>query len=273
MAWKFSSGRFWGCLRGGQPLQKVLRGPLWGHGKQGHTPCPQKDQPAWGHFLFSRLILRHSTSNEPPRQKWHHLSASLSLPNALRRHFLRGFICIHRCLSFFPCLCIVLTVSGSLGLQTAAIDRPIKSFLSPPMQPGSAPGIKRSKCLNIYIFLSLFFAFVNKKNLAFTAQLIDKGITYWKAHTYILQIWKGERKKKEGLTDEWHLRKSAWSYHWNSLCCTQLSVFSICMTADMMQTRETFDHTSFSVRGGCWSRMEGVATIQAAVHIQFHHLY
>lgn len=39
-----------------------------------------------------------------------------------------------------------------------------------------------------------------------------------------------------------------------------------------MQTRETFNHTSFSVRGGCWSGMAGAATIQAAFHIQFYHL-
>lgn len=59
-------------------FKKVLRGPLWGHGKQGHSARPQKDQPAWGHFLSSRLILQLSTSPDPPRQKWNLLSVSTS---------------------------------------------------------------------------------------------------------------------------------------------------------------------------------------------------
>lgn len=35
------------------------------------------------------------------------------------------------------------------------------------------------------------------------------------------------------------------------------SYLSICTAASMMQTRETFNHTSFTVRGGCWSQDGG----------------
>lgn len=99
-------------------FKKILRGPLWGHGKQGHTACPQKDQPAWGHFLFSRLILQHSTSAEPRGHKWNpSLSLSVSLTSLLLHpNFLAGFICSH--LYIIPSIAnrlprVVSTVSGS----------------------------------------------------------------------------------------------------------------------------------------------------------------
>ena len=131
-------------------FKKVQRSFLWGDGKQGHTACPKRDQPGWGHFLFSQLILQPFTSVEPSREKLNHLSI---LPSILLffPQFLRGFINSPVYLSSHLWLStVVSTDRGSLRLLSR---RPFSGFLSLPMQPASAPGRQRSTRFNVSLHL------------------------------------------------------------------------------------------------------------------------
>lgn len=102
-------------------FKRVLRGPLWGHGKQGHTAWPQKDQPAWGHFLFSRLIPQ-------PRR----LDAPLSP--------LAGFIHSQMYIIAQRLSQLSRLSRGQSSFRSPLSRRAIDGFLSMPMQQASAGG-------------------------------------------------------------------------------------------------------------------------------------
>lgn len=75
---------------------------------------------------------------------------------------------LHLLLTFYCCFnCLRVT-----GIRSLLSVRPIDGVLSLPMQPRAlqAGRGQGAEC---------FYAIVNKKKLPFTAQFIDKEITYW----------------------------------------------------------------------------------------------
>lgn len=102
----------------------------------------------------------------------------------------------HRYLSFYLSLSVYCCFN-CVGVAQASdrrplSRRPIDGSLSLPMRPASSSGqgeVKVPEC---------FCAFVNKKKLPFTAQFIDKGITYWNMQTSILTFKEEEEEGREG---------------------------------------------------------------------------
>lgn len=160
--------------------------------------APQIDQPAWGHFLFSQLILQQSIWTELSRHKQDHPS-----PSVLRHPQPPSFTCSHSCLTSnlsFSCFnCLTLASDHSY---------PASQFLIAP----NAACRGRSE---VRVSESLF-TFVNKRNNCLQPIILIRD---WCTCTHRpITCSKNQRKEIKAWLTEWQGWRSAWGHPGQSPC-------------------------------------------------------